>query len=124
MTRSSLRQKAESLPYGVRVEVEDPTDGLKGVRPVCLVGEKPLRRLTEEPATAIVRREAMFLKTIERVVKNGDHEPVLGCLFAPPSEVLRRQHRVVPPHADRYSSHLKIRFHRHAPLVKEEWQCP
>ena len=89
-----LADYAEALPYRVGVEIEDRTNAFKGVRPVGVVGEKPLLRLVEEPATVTVRGGAIPGETIERVVKDGSHDPVFGCRFALRSDVLRRQDAV------------------------------
>jgi hypothetical protein len=79
---------AQTLAHGIRVEIEDATNAFEGVRPVGLVGEEPPLRLTEEPAALTARGEAILLKAIERVVQDGNHEPLLGCLLAPRTEVL------------------------------------
>jgi hypothetical protein len=86
-----LWHHAHTLADGARVEIEDRTNRFERVRPVWLVGKKPPLRLPEEPAVAKAGREAIPLDAIERVVKNGNHEPLLGRLLGQRSEMLRRQ---------------------------------
>jgi hypothetical protein len=112
-TRSLLWRHAQTLAHGIRVEIKDPANAFERVRPFGLVGEEPLLRLVEEPATVTPRGEAILLKTIERVVKDGNHEPLLGGLRVPRSEVLRRQDDVGLRHTNGYSRQTQIRFHRH-----------
>jgi hypothetical protein len=111
-----LWRHTQTLAYGIRVEIKDPTNAFEGVRPFGLVGEEPLLRVVEEPAAGPAGSEAILLKAIERVMKDGNHEPLLGCLLAPRSEVLRRQDDVELRHTNEYSSQMKIRFHRHTCL--------
>ena len=90
----SIRPHSQALAHSVRVEPEDAANAFEGARPVCLLGEEPLLCLVEEPTAVSIRGEAILLNAIERVVKDGDHEPLLGYLRAPRREVLRRQNGV------------------------------
>ena len=87
---SRVRQDVQMLPHGVRVEIENRANGLERVEPVRFVGEKPPLRLKEESSANGVRRKAVLLEAIKRVVKDGDHETLLRGLLAQNSEVLRR----------------------------------
>lgn len=97
---SSLGHDAQTPPYGVGVEIERPTDAFEGVRPVRLVGQEPMLRLSEKPSAFKVRGETVLLQAIERVLQNGDHEPLFGRLHAPPGEMLRGQHDVAAHHSN------------------------
>lgn len=90
-TRSLQWRHAQTLADGIRVEIEDPTNGFEGIRPVCFVGDEPPLRRAEELAALGARGGTIFLEAFERVAKDGNHQPLFGDLLAPRSEVLRRQ---------------------------------
>ena len=93
------------------VEIECVTNALERVRPVRLPGQEPALRLSEGLSAVSVLGEAMLLYAIERVLKDGNHEPLLGCLPMLRSEVLGRQHDVGLHHTNEQPRQSLIRFH-------------
>jgi len=83
--------ETQPLQHCGRVEIESPTNGLEGVKPICFSSEEPLSRLMEDLQTLRVCREAVFFDAVERVAEDGDHQSLLGSLFAGQRKVLRRQ---------------------------------
>ena len=119
----SLRRQSQALAQGVRVDIEDRTDALEGVWPVCLPGEQPLPYLVEEPSASSVCGEAILVYALDRVVEDGDPEPVLRCQFSVRSEVLRRHNHAWLEQVTRNSRQIAIRVHSHASFVQKARQC-
>ena len=90
---------------GVRVEIENPTYAREGVWPVFLVGEQPLHRLVEEPSATTARGEAVLFNAIKGIVKDGSHQPLLGCGVPLRSDGLRWQRGGARYHTDERSAH-------------------
>src|SRR6185369_1040193 len=80
---------------------------LEGVRPVGLVGQKPLPRLEVEPSVLRAVLGAVLFEAIERVPKDGNHEPELRCRRPASAEELGRQYDVEIHHlVDFHTSEL------------------
>jgi len=107
----SLRPQSKALAHGARVEIEDCTDALEGVWPACLPGEQPLLHLIEDAPTATIDCEAIFLNGMDRVVQDGDPEPLLRCQCPASSEVLRGQDHVRPANVRYISRQITICIH-------------
>ena len=93
------------LTDGVRVEIKNPTYAREGVWPVFLVGEQPLHRLVEDPSATIGRGEAVLFNAIEGILKDGSHEPLLGCRVPLQSDDSGRQRGDARRHADERPAH-------------------
>jgi hypothetical protein len=66
----------------------------------------------------------MLLEARERVVKDGDHEPLLGFLPARRAETLRGEDGAGLRRADEYSGSIGGRFHHHPALIEKGRRCP
>jgi hypothetical protein len=82
------------VAHGVRVEIENCANALKGIWPVWLLVQQPLPRLAEEPTVSGVCGEAVLLNAADGIVEDGHHEAALWCDFLGRVEVLRRQNHV------------------------------
>ena len=99
------------MAYGVRFEIKDRTNTFEGVWPIRLISEEPAARLMVRLLTSTVSGKAVFLNAIDRVVKDGDHEPFGRLLLASSREVLRWQENIDLRRFDLHPSQLKVCSH-------------
>jgi hypothetical protein len=74
----------KTQPNDVRIEIEDAADAFEGARPSALAGENPAPHLLVLAAAVPVRSETIPLKAVNRVLENGNHEPLFGGLSGAP----------------------------------------
>src|SRR5882724_10705587 len=77
----------------VRIQLERVADVLVGEHPRIVRGEQPLFRLGEELTATWLARERKLLIAIDRVLENGEHQPLFAARSRAPAPEVRKKLR-------------------------------